>query len=86
MGMAMLTAMGKSRVTAKYQITLPADVRERVPIRPGETVEVVAKDDQTVLVRRTGKVKNPLKYLIAKKPWLDRSIPPEQVDELAEEP
>ncbi len=84
MGMAILTDVGKTRVTAKFQITLPADVRERVPFHPGETVEVVAKDEQTVLVRRTRKVKNPLRYLIAKKPWLDKSIPPEQVDELAE--
>ncbi len=76
--------MGKSRVTAKFQITLPADVRQRVPFLPGEVVEVEAGDDQTVLVRRIRKVKNPLDHLVGRKPWFPKSIPPKRVDELSE--
>ncbi len=76
--------MGRSRVTSKFQITLPADVRNRVPFRPGEVVEVEAEDDQSVVVRRVRKVANPLDHLIGRKPWFPKSIPPEQVDEWAE--
>jgi len=77
--------MGKTRVTSKFQITLPADVRERVPFRVGETVEVEVEDDRTVRVRKTRRViKDPLKYLVSKKPLLRKPIPQEEIDELAE--
>jgi AbrB family looped-hinge helix DNA binding protein len=76
--------MGKSRVTSKFQITLPADVRERVPFRPGEVVAIEATDNGSVVVRRVRKVANPLDHLIGRKPWFPKSIPPEQVDEWAE--
>lgn len=84
MGMAIPMAMGKSRVTSKYQITLPADVRERIPFRPGEIVVVEAQDGRSVIIRRVHKVANPLDHLIGRAPWFPKSIPPEQVDEWAE--
>jgi len=84
MGMAIRIPMGKSRVTSKFQITLPADVREQVPFRPGEVVEVEAARNQTVVVRRVRKVKNPLDHLIGRKPWFSKSLSPERVDDLSE--
>jgi len=82
--MAIPISMGKSRVTAKFQVTLPADVRTRVPFRAGELVEIEAEDDSTVRVRRIRKVSNPLEHLIGRKPWFPKAIPPERVDEMAE--
>ena len=84
MGMGIPMHMGISRVTSKYQITLPADVRDRVPFRPGEIVLVEAGDGQSVIVRRVRKVANPLDHLVGRKPWFPKSMPPKQVDEWAE--
>ena len=76
--------MGSSKITSKFQVTLPADVRAKVDVRPGETVEIVAQDDRTLVLRLRRKVKDPLKYLIGKRPLLKRHIPPDELDELME--
>jgi len=76
--------MGSSRVTAKYQITLPSDVRRRVRFRPGEVVEVVVEDEQTVRVHRPRKVRRPLDALVGRRPWLKKAVTPDEFDELAE--
>lgn len=44
--------MTKVKVTRNYQITIPDDVRKRVRLKEGETVEVEALDPQSVLVKR----------------------------------
>jgi AbrB family looped-hinge helix DNA binding protein len=74
--------MALSKVTSKFQVTLPADVRAKVTIRAGETVEVEAQDEQTVVIRRRKKMKDPMKFFSPKRPLLKRHIPPDELDEL----
>jgi AbrB family looped-hinge helix DNA binding protein len=35
--------MGRTRVSPKYQVVIPKDIREQVPIRPGQEFQVIAK-------------------------------------------
>lgn len=76
--------MGKSRVTAKYQITLPADVRARAPVRPGVVVEIEARDDRSVIVRRVRKVANTRSITGSVGSRGSRNVTPSRVDEMAE--
>ncbi len=56
--------MPRTKVTAKYQVTIPREVRERVGVRPGEFVsmEVVSQDE--IVLKRYSRVADPLKTLI----------------------
>ncbi len=82
--MAIPMHMGKTRVTSKYQITLPADVRSKMPVHPGETLVVEVQDPTTIVVRRERSVRRPLSVLIARRPLLRQHITPDELDELAE--
>ena len=84
--MAIPMYMGKTRVTSKYQITLPADVRSRMPVHPGETLVVEVSDPSTIIVRRERAVRRPLSVLISRRALLRRHIAPDELDELAESP
>ena len=42
--------MSHSRVSSKFQVVIPKDVREQVRLRMGQTVEVIAKDGVITLV------------------------------------
>ena len=44
----------QSKITAKGQISVPAEVREKLGARPGSTLEWVEKDGE-IVVRRVGK-------------------------------
>ena len=57
----------KSKVTAKYQVTIPLAVREKVEVRPGEVVSVEAVSKDEIVVRRYPSVADPLQTLIGKK-------------------
>lgn len=35
--------MGRTRVSPKYQVVIPKDIREQVHVRPGQEFQVVAK-------------------------------------------
>lgn len=72
------------KVTKKYQITIPEDVRKKIGLRPDEEVEVIALNDNEILIRRkVRRIKDPLSILFG--PQSDVEIPPEKVDELGEE-
>ena len=75
--------MGRVRITSKYQVTIPKDVRAVTKIAPGEIVEVEALDENTIIVRRIG-IQNPLHHLIGKQKF-DRHVSVEGVEEAAEE-
>ena len=47
----MSMVMDVAKVTAKGQITIPADVREAVGVREGDKVVFVLMDDGTVSIR-----------------------------------
>ncbi len=73
----------RSKVTSKYQVTIPLAVREKVEVRPGEVVSVEAISKDEIVVRRYPGVGDPLLTLIGKKASI-RAIPIEKVEELAE--
>jgi AbrB family looped-hinge helix DNA binding protein len=67
-----------SRITAKYQITIPLEVRKELAIVPGSEVDVTKEGDKYVLVV------NPAKEL--KRRWRgkfkDRKTTDEYMDEI----
>jgi AbrB family looped-hinge helix DNA binding protein len=42
----------QTRLSAKGQVVIPKDVRDRMALEPGEVFEVVERDDEVVLKRR----------------------------------
>ena len=42
--------MGRTKVSSKYQIVIPKDVRERADIRVGQEFHVIVKGGQITLV------------------------------------
>jgi len=75
--------MPRSKVTAKYQVTIPREVREKVGVKPGEMVsmEVVSQDE--IVLRRYSTVKDPLKTLIGKR-LSRRAVSIEELEERIE--
>ena len=74
--------MPRSKVTAKYQVTIPKEVREKIDVRPGEMVsmEVISQDE--IVLRRYPKVTDPLKMLIGDRVSPRRRVVP--IEELEE--
>ena len=75
--------MPKTKVTSKFQITIPKEVREKVGVRPGEIVNVESIGEEEIIVRRFRRVKDPLKVLVGKTPSV-RQVPVEELEEEAE--
>jgi len=75
--------MARSRVTSKFQLTIPKEVRDKVGLKPGEVVIVESIDENNILIRRIRRVKDPLRFLIGEKPY-PRHIPIEELEEKAE--
>lgn len=75
--------MTKTKVTSKFQITIPREVREKVDIRPGEVVSVESISAEEIVVKRFRRLKDPLKVLIGKT-VSTRHIPVEEIEEHAE--
>ena len=73
------------KVTEKFQVTIPKEVREKVKLRPHEELDVIVLNENEILLRRRiKKVKNPLEVLIGKGEPKEE-VPPEKIDEMAEE-
>jgi AbrB family looped-hinge helix DNA binding protein len=75
--------MARSRVTAKFQVTIPREVREKVEVKPGEVVSVEALSGDEILVRRYPRSGDPLETLIGTKP-ASRRVPIEELEEQME--
>ncbi|MFQ5711684.1 MAG: AbrB/MazE/SpoVT family DNA-binding domain-containing protein [Candidatus Geothermarchaeales archaeon] len=75
--------MPKTRVTDKFQITIPKKVRQEIGLKPGEVVMVENVSEEEIVVRRFRRIKNPLKVLIGEKPYA-RRVPVEEIEEKAE--
>lgn len=71
--------MGVVRVTDKFQVTIPKDVRETLGLRPGEEVVVETGPGGRIIVKRFPTSKNPLKVLIGKKTY-PRHVPVEELE------
>lgn len=74
--------MGGTRVTQKFQITIPKDVREAIGLKPGEILIVEPTAEGDLRVRRT-RVKEPLRILIGERKFR-RHVPVEEVEEKVE--
>jgi len=72
--------MGESRVTTSYQITIPADVRAVVGIKPGETVTVEPADEGTLVIRLRRRVRDPLRIFRQAKPVSSSPLDQEELD------
>ena len=59
--------MSRSKVTAKYQVTIPKDVRDELAVRPGEVLSVEAISKGEIRLRRFSSVPDPLAVLIGKR-------------------
>jgi AbrB family looped-hinge helix DNA binding protein len=75
--------MPRSRVTAKFQVTIPREVREKVEVMPGEVVSVEALSGDEILVRRYPRTSDPLEALIGTRP-ASRKVPVEELEEWVE--
>ena len=58
--------LARSKVTAKYQITIPREVREKIEVKPGEIVTVEAVSHDEIILKRYSGIRNPLDTLIGK--------------------
>lgn len=81
--LVLVANMSKTKVTSKFQITIPKDVREAIGLESGEVVLVESVSDEEVVVRRFRRIKEPLKVLIGTKPF-ERHIPVEELEEKVE--
>ncbi len=75
--------MPRTKVTAKYQVTIPKEVRVKVGVRPGETVMVEALSSDEIRLRRFPNVQDPLKVLIGRRAF-PHVVPVEELDEKVE--
>lgn len=75
--------MAKTKVTSKFQVTIPKEVREKVGVRPGEVVSVESVGEDEIVVRRFRRVKDPLRVLVGKARSV-RHVPVEELEEGAE--
>ena len=66
-----------SRVTAKYQLTIPREVRKELKITPGTEVDIARKGDKYILIL------NPINEL--KKRWRGRFKNSKTTDEYMNE-
>lgn len=75
--------MPKSKVTAKYQVTIPREVREEIGVEAGEVVSVEAVSKSEIRLRRFPGVADPLRILIGAGAGR-RRIPVEELESKAE--
>jgi AbrB family looped-hinge helix DNA binding protein len=74
--------MPRSKVTAKYQVTIPKEVREKVDVRPGEMISMEVVSQHEIVLRRYPKVTDPLKTLIGGRTSpRRRAVPIEELEE-----
>jgi len=75
--------LARSRITSKYQVTIPKEVRQKARVRPGEVVSVEAISQGEIRLKRYRTVDDPLKVLIGTKEFR-RNIPIEELEESVE--
>ena len=52
------------RITRKYQITIPKEVREKLNLRIGDLLKVEVEDDKIVLKPLIKRKRNPIRELL----------------------
>lgn len=48
----------KTKITEKFQVTIPKKVREKIDLKPGEIMIVEAKGENEIRLKRFRKIKN----------------------------
>lgn len=43
--------MSLVKVKSKFQVTIPTDIREKINLKEGELLEIIATDDQTIILK-----------------------------------
>ena len=76
--------MERTKVTEKYQVTIPKSIREKIGLKAGEIIIVEAKGRDEIRLKRFRKVKEPLKILVGKR-MFDKHIPIDEIEERMEE-
>ena len=76
--------MSRSKVTRKFQLTIPKDIREKVGLRAGEVVMVENLGKEEIRIRRFPRVEDPLGVLIGVEPF-SRHVPVEELEDRIEE-
>jgi AbrB family looped-hinge helix DNA binding protein len=75
--------MGETRVTEKFQITIPKDVREIIGLKAGEILLVEPVGEEGLTVKRFRVVKEPSRVLVGKRKF-KRHVPIEELEEKIE--
>jgi len=75
--------MSRTKVTSKFQLTIPKDIRQQIDLRPGEVVEVQVDDEGVIIIKRFRRIKDPLGVLIGRTAS-PRHVGIEELEEKAE--
>jgi len=75
--------MARTKVTSKFQLTIPKGIREKVDLRPGEVVDVQVDEEGEIFIRRFRRVGDPLSILIGRTAY-PRPVSVEELEEKAE--
>jgi len=75
--------MGETRVTEKFQITIPKDVREAIGLKPGEVLLVEPAGEEELSVKRFRMMKDPLRVLVGTRKF-KRHVPVAEFEEKVE--
>lgn len=72
--------MQASTLTSKGQVTIPANVRKQLGLRPGDRVGFIVEDGEVRLVRKESRIE--AAFGICK---VDRSVSVEEMDEIVKQ-
>jgi len=75
--------MSRTKVTSKFQLTIPKEIREQIDLKAGEVVEVQILGEEGIAIKRFRKVKSPLKVLVGET-LSERHVGIEEFEENAE--
>jgi AbrB family transcriptional regulator (stage V sporulation protein T) len=76
--------MEETKVTEKFQVTIPKNVRDKMGLKPGEIMIVKSVGGNEVRLKRFKVVKNPIQILVGKKKIFDEHIPIEDLEKKIE--
>ena len=75
--------MGETRVTEKFQVTIPKDIREKIGLKPGEVLLVESAGEKDLVMKRFRVVREPLSVLVGRRKF-KRHIPVRELEEKME--
>ena len=76
--------MEETKVTEKFQVTIPKNVRDKIGLKPGEVMIVESAGDNEVRLKRFRVVKDPIQILVGKRKIFHKQIPIEDLEKRIE--